>query len=144
MSIPSTAQSASSATTPSAVAELGDTGWNRLFMLGLLLLPLQMIQIGIVQTSQLWAVLALGLLILRVQIRARVEQPLSETCATRIPKPCYGRAVSGAVFAGAIFVSCSGFHARRSWITFCGSQRALLVVRAVCSLIGSRRTGRIT
>lgn len=65
-----------SATPPSVVAELGDADWNRLFMLGLLLLPLQMIPIGIVQTSQLWAVLALGLLIQRAQIRASLTETL--------------------------------------------------------------------
>lgn len=76
MSIPSTAQSVTSAATPSPGRVLGDTGWNRLFMLGLLLLPLQMIKIGIVQPSQLWAVLALGLLIQRAQIRASVTETL--------------------------------------------------------------------
>lgn len=76
MSMPGTVQKAPSDVIPSVVAVLGDTGWNRLFMLGLLLLPLQMIQIGIVQPSQLWAVLVLGLLIQRAQIRASVAETL--------------------------------------------------------------------
>ncbi|WP_124705604.1 hypothetical protein [Sulfuriferula multivorans] len=62
--------------TPQAPASLSDVSWNWLLALGLLLLPLQMIQIGIVQSSQLWAVLALALLIQRAQIRASVTETL--------------------------------------------------------------------
>lgn len=49
---------------------------DRLFLMGLLLLPLQSIQLGIVQPVQLWAVFAFGLLIQRGQIRASLIEVL--------------------------------------------------------------------
>lgn len=76
MSMLGTIQKESSAMAPSAVAALGDSGWNRLFVLGLLLLPLQFIQIGIAQPSQLWTLLALGLLIQRGLIQVSVAETL--------------------------------------------------------------------
>lgn len=56
---------------------LSDTAWSRILLSGLLLLPLQMMQIGIVQPVQFWAVLVLGLLIQQAQIRASVGETLA-------------------------------------------------------------------
>ncbi len=55
---------------------LSPAGCTALLLSGLLLAPLQFVQIGIVQPVQLWAVLALALLIQRVQIRVSVTETL--------------------------------------------------------------------
>lgn len=72
--MPGTRERMPYATTTSVAVLGGDAGW--MFMLGLLLAPLQFIQIGIVQPVQLWAVLALGLLIQRAQIQVSVTEIL--------------------------------------------------------------------
>ena len=58
------------------VAPLSDANWNRLFLAGLVLMSLQWVQMSIVQIQQLWAVLALALLIQRAEIRAGVTETL--------------------------------------------------------------------
>jgi len=58
------------------VTPLSDTSWNRLFLAGLVLMSLQWLQVSIVQFQQLWAVLALALLIQRAEIRAGVTETL--------------------------------------------------------------------
>ncbi len=58
------------------VTPLSDASWNRLFLAGLVLMSLQWLQVSIVQFQQLWAVLALALLIQRAEIRAGVTETL--------------------------------------------------------------------
>ncbi|MHB1174957.1 MAG: hypothetical protein ACYCZJ_07525 [Sulfuriferula sp.] len=58
------------------VTPLSDTNWNRLFLAGLVLMSLQWVQVSIVQFQQLWAVLALVVLIQRAEIRAGVTETL--------------------------------------------------------------------
>lgn len=58
------------------VTPLSDANWNRLFLVGLILMSLQWLQISIVQFQQLWAVLALAVLIQRAEIRAGVTETL--------------------------------------------------------------------
>ena len=58
------------------VTPLSDVSWNRLFLAGLVLMSLQWLQVSIVQFQQLWAVLALALLIQRAEIRAGVTETL--------------------------------------------------------------------
>ena len=58
------------------VSPLSDASWNRLFLAGLVLMSLQWLQVSIVQFQQLWAVLALALLIQRAEIRAGVTETL--------------------------------------------------------------------
>lgn len=62
--------------TPAAVRAPAAATWSALLLSGLLLLPLQSLQIGIVQPAQLWAVAALAFLIQRGQIRASVPEVL--------------------------------------------------------------------
>ena len=56
---------------------LPDSYWSRILILGLMLLPLQMIHIGIVQPVQFWAVLVLGVIILYGQIRISLGEALT-------------------------------------------------------------------
>jgi hypothetical protein len=58
------------------VTPLSDASWNRLFLVGLMLMSLQWLQVSIEQFQQLWAVLALALLIQRAEIRAGVTETL--------------------------------------------------------------------
>ncbi|MHB1246694.1 MAG: hypothetical protein ACYCZH_09635 [Sulfuriferula sp.] len=58
------------------VAPLSDKNWNRLFLAGLVLMSLQWVQVSIVQFQQLWAVLALAVLIQRAEIHAGVTETL--------------------------------------------------------------------
>jgi len=55
---------------------LPPAAWATIMLSGLLLLPLQFIQIGIAQPSHLWAVLVLALLIQRGQIQVSVPEVL--------------------------------------------------------------------
>lgn len=59
-----------------AVPALAPATWSVLLLSGLLLLPLQVLQIGVVQPAQLWAVAVLALLVQRGQIRASVAEVL--------------------------------------------------------------------
>jgi hypothetical protein len=62
--------------TDSESRTISPAGWSALLLTGLLLAPLQFVQIGIVQPVQFWAVLALALLIQRAQIRVSVTETL--------------------------------------------------------------------
>ena len=73
---PGTAERSPVAASSWWVTPLSDASWNRLFLAGLVLMSLQWLQVSIVQFQQLWAVLALALLIQRAEIRAGVTETL--------------------------------------------------------------------
>ena len=73
---PGTAERSSFTASSWWVIPLSDASWNRLFLAGLVLMSLQWLQVSIVQFQQLWAVLALALLIQRAEIRAGVTETL--------------------------------------------------------------------
>lgn len=76
MSLPSAAERSPFTASSWWVTPLSDASWNRLFLAGLVLMSLQWLQVSIVQFQQLWAVLALTLLIQRAEIRAGVTETL--------------------------------------------------------------------
>lgn len=61
---------------PAAARALAPAAWSALLLSTLLLLPLQALQLGVVQPVQLWAVAVLALLIKRGHIRASVVEAL--------------------------------------------------------------------